>query len=252
MLMPARVVATLTDEQTRCVVASASGIESSSARSPAVIPFRPAPRSRPCSRCPARAPARSSACGRRHHARRAAPFGDERQRRHREPLVGDRHGEVGLAPPPSSEPAVRADAHQLVVDARAGPLQSFGGGVAQRDAHGHRADVEALALDHPQHFTDVGSVEANGARRHPPTISRDGNPATARAPRVPNFGATASERRRVATGPGRRRRSCRPRHRHRCRRIPGATPSRGCAGSAAPSARWDRRRQRRARRRQAS
>ena len=39
MLMPARVVATFTDEQTRVVAASASGIESISARSPGVIPF---------------------------------------------------------------------------------------------------------------------------------------------------------------------------------------------------------------------
>ena len=39
MLMPARVVATFTDEQTRVVVASASGIESMSARSPGVMPF---------------------------------------------------------------------------------------------------------------------------------------------------------------------------------------------------------------------
>ena len=39
MLMPARVVATLTDEHTRLVTASASGIESSSTRSPGVIPF---------------------------------------------------------------------------------------------------------------------------------------------------------------------------------------------------------------------
>ncbi len=38
-LMPARVVATFTDEQTRLVTASASGIESTSARSPEVIPF---------------------------------------------------------------------------------------------------------------------------------------------------------------------------------------------------------------------
>ena len=38
-LMPARVVATFTDEQTRVVVASASGIDSISARSPGVIPF---------------------------------------------------------------------------------------------------------------------------------------------------------------------------------------------------------------------
>ena len=39
VLMPARVLATLTDEQTRSVCASASGIESISARSPGVIPF---------------------------------------------------------------------------------------------------------------------------------------------------------------------------------------------------------------------
>ena len=39
MLMPARVLATFTDEQTRVVVASASGIESMSARSPGVVPF---------------------------------------------------------------------------------------------------------------------------------------------------------------------------------------------------------------------
>ena len=39
MLRPARVLAMFTDEQTRAVVASASGIESMSARSPGVIPF---------------------------------------------------------------------------------------------------------------------------------------------------------------------------------------------------------------------
>jgi hypothetical protein len=39
MLMPARVLATLTDEQTRSVCASSSGIESISARSPGVMPF---------------------------------------------------------------------------------------------------------------------------------------------------------------------------------------------------------------------
>ncbi len=39
MLMPARVVATFTDEQTRSVTASASGIESSRTASPGVMPF---------------------------------------------------------------------------------------------------------------------------------------------------------------------------------------------------------------------
>ena len=61
MLMPARVVATLTDAQTRSVAASASGIDAMSLRSPSPVPLCTSAEKPPMKSTPTSCAARSSA-----------------------------------------------------------------------------------------------------------------------------------------------------------------------------------------------
>ena len=96
MLMPARVVATLTEAQTRSVAASASGIEAMSRRSPSPMPLctsaeKPPMKSTPTSR--GRAVERR---GERRDVLGVARRGELRDRRDRDALVDDRDAVLAL------------------------------------------------------------------------------------------------------------------------------------------------------------
>jgi hypothetical protein len=141
MLMPARVVATFTDEQTRRVQLSASGRH-------ALLHVRGEAGYVVDAQLAAGA---VHGLRQRHVAGRVRRLADERHGRDGDALVGDGHAVRRLhLERGGHQPVGRA--RDLVVDALAGAVQIAGRAVAQRDAHGHRADVEVLGLDHPQRF----------------------------------------------------------------------------------------------------
>ena len=89
MLMPARVVATLTEEQTRSVLASASGMDSMRAVSPRVKPLWTSAEKPPTKSMPTSAAAASSACGDRDVGLGVVAADDVGDRRDRDALVDD-------------------------------------------------------------------------------------------------------------------------------------------------------------------
>ena len=155
MLMPARVVATLTDAQTRSVVASASGIDAMSRRSPSPMPLctsaeKPPMKSTPTSR-------------RRGRARRAT--GVRSSAAHDGGELGDGVTEMRLftmgmpysrsicSATGTSRSAARRD---VLVDA-AWPSTSMSGSAQPRERQPERdgADVEVLLLTIEQCLDDL-------------------------------------------------------------------------------------------------
>ncbi len=161
MLMPARVVATLTEAHTRSVVASAAGIEAIRRRSPSPMPLwtsaeKPPMKSTPTSRAARSSASASGVTSSALHD--AASCGDGRDR---DAPVDDGDAVLGF------ERA--SDRHELlggcgdaVVDAprRDGDVRV--GAAPQRQAERDGADVEALLLDHQQRLDDLLRVDVHG------------------------------------------------------------------------------------------
>ena len=150
MLIPARVVATLTDEHSRTVVASASGTESRKSLFGARHPFvherrvtadeihaddarRVVNRARASTRIVGRAP-------------RVPAI--ERRGRNRDALVGDAQAEL-VADLVDGRHEPRRHAFDLLAHARGGRLDRVAPAVAQRQTERHGAHVEVLHLGHP-------------------------------------------------------------------------------------------------------
>lgn len=81
--------------------------------------------------------------------------GHDRDRGDRDALVDDRDPEFGLDPFGDPDQVLRALGDFVVyLGPRPGPVCIDA--VEQRDAHGHRADVEFVFLDHLDGFEDIG------------------------------------------------------------------------------------------------
>src|SRR5262249_2397308 len=86
-----------------------------------------------------------------HERCRARGLGHDGHGRDRDALVGDGHPEIRLHRFHRRNQALR-QARDFVEDLAADVVRVGPRAITQRDAHGHRTDVEVLGLDHPQGF----------------------------------------------------------------------------------------------------
>ncbi len=154
MLMPARVVATLTLAQTRSVVASDSGMLAMRRRAPTPMPFCVSAENPPRKSTPTSHAARSSASAMRRDVLGGRGFRELRDGRDRDALVADGDAVLALDLLGDGQESL-GGLGDVVVDAARHHVDVGVDATGKRQPERDRPDVEILLGDHRQCLDDL-------------------------------------------------------------------------------------------------